>query len=211
MAARNNLALAYYYMGFFFDKSIETIKGVLQADYGNLHALCNLAIFYQHLGNRSDLESLLELLRKTYPYHHDHVFKLATTMGILGEHETALRLFRRLLKSGEAGMDASLYHYAAVAAYNMGRRQEAVRMWKQAQKLDPGSGIADFYLNQLKHIANGQPADTISYHYHLPFEEQFKLLERTKDGLPEHLQKDLLCVPLSSGPCDMATRKRSCR
>lgn len=47
LAARNNLALAYYYMGM-FDKAMDTIHEVLDLEAGNLHALCNLAIFYQH-------------------------------------------------------------------------------------------------------------------------------------------------------------------
>lgn len=191
LAARNNLALAYYYMGY-FDKSIEKIKEVLDMDYGNLHALCNLAIFYQHLGNREELEELLSLLRKTYPYHHDHVFKLATTMGILGEHESAYRLFRRLLKTGEGGPDPSLYHYAAVAACNSKRYADAFRLWKQTEKLDPEAGIAKFYLSQLEQIRASKEDKKVSYHYHLPFEEQFKVLEQSKDGIPDHMKKDPL-------------------
>jgi len=122
MAARNNLALAYYYMGL-FDKAMATIRQVLDIEPGNLHALCNLAIFHQHNGDRAELERILALLKKLRPIHHDHVFKLATTMGILSEHEAAYRLFRRLLKTGESGLDPCLYHYTAVAAYNIGRTE----------------------------------------------------------------------------------------
>lgn len=57
MAARNNLALAYYYMGH-FDKSVDMIKQVLELEPGNLHALCNLAIFYQHFGDRDNLNEI---------------------------------------------------------------------------------------------------------------------------------------------------------
>lgn len=44
LAAHNNLALAYFYMGR-FTKAKECIMRVLEQDSGNLHALCNLAIF----------------------------------------------------------------------------------------------------------------------------------------------------------------------
>ena len=57
LAARNNLALAYYYMGL-FSKAKETIGEVLEQEPGNLHALCNLAIFYQN-ENRTDQVLLL--------------------------------------------------------------------------------------------------------------------------------------------------------
>lgn len=192
LAARNNLALAYYYMGQ-FDKAMETIVQVLELDAGNLHALSNLAIFYQHFGAEQELEKLLSLLRKTCPFHHDHVFKLATTMGILGEHETAYVLFRRLIKSGEAGEDPCLFHYTAVAAYNIGRLNEARKYWQQAEKLDPHSDIPRFYLSQLEKVPSeeaGKPY--FSYHYHLPFEEQFRTMVKTKDALPDSLKRDPL-------------------
>ncbi len=63
LAARNNLALAYYYMGL-FDKAMETIQEVLRLEPGNLHALCNLAIFYQHADQQELLAPLVELLKK---------------------------------------------------------------------------------------------------------------------------------------------------
>ncbi|WP_248929520.1 tetratricopeptide repeat protein [Paenibacillus hamazuiensis] len=190
-AARNNLALAYYYMGH-FEKSLDMIKQVLEIDSGNLHALCNLAIFYQHFGDKGKLARLLELLRKTYPYHQDHTFKLATTMGILGEHGAAYRLFRRLLKSGELGYDPCLFHYTAVAAFNLKRYDEAKKYWKQAEKLDPKSEIPKFFLGQLQKSETEQSKPVISYHYHLPFEEQFRVLEKNTDGIPEGLKRDPL-------------------
>ncbi|WP_201317881.1 tetratricopeptide repeat protein [Paenibacillus sp. EPM92] len=191
MAARNNLALAYYYMGH-FDRSVQMIREVLELEPGNLHALCNLAIFYQHFGDREKLAGLLDMLRKTYPFHQDHVFKLATTMGILSEHDKAYRLFKRLLKTGEAGPDPCLFHYAAVAAYNTGRWDEAERLWRQAEKNDPGSDIPRFYLNILNKRRDGDTKVQVSYHYHLPFEEQLRGMERKEGGLPDHLKKDPL-------------------
>ncbi|RIX45852.1 tetratricopeptide repeat protein [Paenibacillus nanensis] len=191
LAARNNLALAYYYMGL-FDKAMECIHGVLEHEPGNLHALCNLAIFYQHEGDTESLKELVELLVKTVPFHQEHVFKLATTMGILGEHGVAYRHFIRLVKDGEASQDPCLFHYAAVAAYNTGKLQEAERLWKGAMKLDPKSGVPHYYMEQLELIQNGEQASPISYHYHLPFEEQFKLWEKAEGGMPDHLKKDPL-------------------
>ncbi|MGO4540971.1 tetratricopeptide repeat protein [Paenibacillus sp. 2TAB19] len=191
LAARNNLALAYYYMGM-FDKAMETIQEVLDLEAGNLHALCNLAIFYQHEGDETNLRPLVDLLIKTAPFHQEHAFKLATTMGILGEHGSAYRHFSRLLKDAELHQDPCLYHYAAVASCNIGRLQEAERLWKQAIKLDPMSGIPQYYMEQLEHIRSGKQTGHVSYHYHLPFEEQFKLWEKSSDGIPDHLKRDPL-------------------
>lgn len=191
MAARNNLALAHYYMGQ-FDRAMETIRKVLELEPGNLHAMCNLAIFYQHMNAKKELEGLLSLFRKMYPFVQDQVFKLATTMGILGEHESAYRLFRRLIKAGDAGLDPCLFHYTAVSAYNSGRLREAERLWHQTSKLDPGSDIPRFYLSQLNERTEDQPKATISYHYHLPFEEQFRMLEKSAEGIPDYMKRDPL-------------------
>jgi tetratricopeptide (TPR) repeat protein len=191
MAARNNLALAYYYMGH-FEKSVDMIHQVLELEPGNLHALCNLAIFYQHFADWEKLGELLSVLRKTYPFHQDHVFKLATTMGILNEHETAYRLFKRLLKTGEAGLDPCLFHYTAVAAYNTKRYVEAERQWRQAAKFDPESEIPKFYLSLLHKSRDEEVKPSVSYHYHLPFEEQFRGLEKSTEVLPDHLKRDPL-------------------
>jgi tetratricopeptide (TPR) repeat protein len=190
LAARNNLALAYYYMGL-FDKALATIRQVLELEPGNLHALCNLAIFHQHNGDQEQLNELVLSLRKTYPMHYDHVFKLATTMGILSEHETAYRLFRRLLKTGESGLDPCLYHYTAVAACNIGKYDEAEKLWRTVEKLDPGTDIPRYYLEQMKDAENGNKK-ALGYHYHLPFEEQFRVLEKAADGIPDHMKRDPL-------------------
>lgn len=191
LAARNNLALAYYYMGN-FDKCIETIKEVLKVDTGNIHALCNLAIFYQHTGELEQLFSLKDLLRKTYPFHNEQLFKLAMTLGILGDHEAAYFHFKRLLKSGELSEDPSLYHYTAVSAFNTKRYLEARGLWKQAQRLDPSSDIPKFYLSEMKEMIKHPDQARLSYHYHLPFEEQFRALEKSLYDIPT----DIKCDPL---------------
>ncbi|AZN39139.1 tetratricopeptide repeat protein [Paenibacillus albus] len=191
MAARNNLALAYYYMGM-FEKAMVTIQQVLELEPGNLHALCNLAIFYQHAEDKVQLKPLVELLCKTVPFHQEHVFKLATTMGILGEHGEAYRHFMRLLKDNGLKSDPCLYHYAAVAACNIGRYEEARRLWQQVSKLDSESHVPGYYLEQLTLMENGQNTAPTSYHYHLPFEEQFKLWEKRSESLPDHMKRDPL-------------------
>lgn len=190
LAARNNLGLAYYYMGL-FDKSVQTITEVLDAEPGNLHALCNLAIFYQHANRDGELRSLMEKLRKTVPFHPEHVFKLATTLGIVGEHREAYRHFCRLLKTELSG-EPSLHHFAAVAAANLGLPDRAERYWQQAARLDPDSEVPAYYLRKLDKIRSGEEKPPSHYHYHLPFEEQFRRWEATPGLISEALRRDPL-------------------
>lgn len=174
LAAHNNLALAYFYMGR-FAKAKECLGEVLDQDPGNLHALCNMAIFLQYAGDRDQLAALLRLLEATVPFHQEHVFKMATTMGILGRHQTAYGHFRRLLKDEEVGGDASLYHYCAAAASNCGLYTEALRCWRQAAKLAPESAVPGFFLSQLQQaLAEDRVMPLVSYNYQLPFQEQLK-------------------------------------
>ncbi|KTD83628.1 tetratricopeptide repeat protein [Paenibacillus etheri] len=192
LAAHNNLALAYFYMGR-FTKAKECIMRVLEQDSGNLHALCNLAIFLQYEGDREQLAGLLRLLETTIPFHQEHLFKMATTMGILGRHRTAYGHFRRLLKDEEVGGDASLYHYCAAAASNSGLYTEAQRCWQKAAKLDPESAVPRFFLAQLQQAqGEGKALSPISYNYQLPFQEQLKLWKDNKGSFAEEVRNNPL-------------------
>lgn len=192
LAARNNLALAYYYMGL-FSKAKETIAEVLEQEPGNLHALCNLAIFYQNENRTDQVLLLIKKLRAIVPFQHEQVYKLATTMGILGQHDAAYIHFRRLLKGEETATDPALAHYAAVAAFNTERYDIAKRLWHHVNKLDPGSEVARYYLDGLEAVIQGvQEPSKLSYHYHLPFDEQFKQWEDYGNGIPEEMKNDPL-------------------
>nr|WP_154984818.1 tetratricopeptide repeat protein [Paenibacillus xylanexedens] len=192
LAARNNLALAYYYMGL-FSKAKETIAEVLEQEPGNLHALCNLAIFYQNENRIDQVLLLIKKLRAIVPFQHEQVYKLATTMGILGQHDAAYIHFRRLLKGEETATDPALAHYAAVAAFNTERYDIAKRLWHHVNKLDPGSEVGRYYLDGLEAVIQGvQEPSKLSYHYHLPFDEQFKQWEDYGNGIPEEMKNDPL-------------------
>lgn len=191
LAARNNLGLAYYYLGL-FDKAMQAILEVLEADPGNLHALCNLAIFYRHAGREAELAELLDRLKRTVPFHPEHTFKLATTMGIVGEHGEAYRLFRRLLRRGELSGEPSLHHFAAVAAANIGLFDEAEKWWRTAKRLDPRSPVPGFYLGKLERIRAGLEPPPNHYHYHLPIEEQLRQWEQAPERMSRALKEDPL-------------------
>ncbi len=170
LPAYNNLAQAYYYMGN-IDKSLELIDQVLQQDPTNLHALCNFAVISDAMGKLSISRRIVQTLRNLVPMHKDHAYKLALTMGSLGEHEVAYKLFSLLVKV-EINPEADLYHYAAVSAWNTGRMLQARRYWQKALHLDPHSGVSNYYLDQLeKYLSHpDRQRSSVSYEYQIPEE-----------------------------------------
>lgn len=189
--ARNNLALAHYYLGE-METAINTARDLLEEDPGNLHALCNLAVFYHHLNDQAQVDYFLSLLKKCIPLNRDYQLKLATTLGILQEHETAYTMFRRLLKFEPD--DPVLLHDTAAAAFNTERFHVAGRLWKKAATIDSQSGIPAFYLHHLSDWSRLSRSErpVISYHYYIPFEEQIRKLENEKSfvHIREQLQND---------------------
>lgn len=201
-AAANNLALAYYYMSM-TERALEVVQGVLDREPGNLHGLCNLAIFRRHSGlsGAEEASQLARRLAAIVPFHREHAFKLATTLGILGEHEAAYRHFRRLLTDGESSADASIHHYCAVAAVLSGRMDAAEKLWKMTLKLDPEAEAAAYYLERLPEWRAGGITDPVSYHYRLEAVRRSELWRRWEERLPEDSPaiRDALIRTLRSG------------
>ncbi len=191
-AARNNLTLAYFYQGR-LEEAFRLVHTVLAEDPGNVHALCNLAVLYGHLGERDGLDDVLDRLKKIVPLPVEQLFKQATTLGILGEHEDAYVRFRKLIAMGAVD-DVVLYHYTAVAAANTGRYAEAIRWWQRVRERDPESPIPRFYLRVMEEMDAELPP--LPYQYHLPL-EQLRQLTSVTD--PEDDQYRWLRVMLHWG------------
>ncbi|MGA8942701.1 MAG: tetratricopeptide repeat protein [Thermoactinomyces sp.] len=192
LAARNNLALAYYYTGK-LEQAMQLIGQVLEIDPNNLHALCNLAVLSQHMGEKEKGQKIIGMLKKLVPFHQEHTYKLATTLGILGEHEVAYELFSRLLKTGGI-QETVLYHYTAVSAWNSGRYDKARFYWKKAMKLESKAGVAAFYYQHMDQWLELDHPPVINYHYQLPFEEQLNRMDlfNPSEDIIKQLQSNLL-------------------
>ncbi len=109
------------------------------------------------------------------------MYKLATTLGILGEHEAAFAMFRRLIQREERP-EASLYHYAAVAGLSTQNPLNA----PASIGASPGSWQQDskyrFLPQSIGAMGKRSPEQVppLSYHYLLPFEEQLMQLDRER-------------------------------
>ncbi|MFV9510611.1 tetratricopeptide repeat protein [Tepidibacillus sp. LV47] len=173
--ARNNLSLAYFYMGN-VNKAIEQAELVLEREQTNIHALANLAIYYYHLQDKKQYENYLTILKKVVPIHREGMYKLATTFGILGEDEFSFKYLKKMIKDGIG--DWLIFHYGAIAALNTKRYDIAEKWWKQLLLQQP-SKVAEFYLELLSWLEKEPKVKLpkFPYHHQLPFHDWMDRIE----------------------------------
>ncbi|MFF5995256.1 tetratricopeptide repeat protein [Lysinibacillus sp. KU-BSD001] len=133
--AYNNLSLAYFYIGE-AEEAHALLNHVLRENHGNLHALCNLAVFAYYQKNEQELNDLLQILTKIQPYEWDNRYKLGATLALIGQYEVAYKWLRSMNKRGYEG-DPGFYFWLAQSAYFSGQEDVAKQAWKQLLKLDP--------------------------------------------------------------------------
>lgn len=133
--AYNNLALAYFYLGE-HEQARALLSTVLRENVGNLHALCNLAVFAYYEKKQEELDSLLEVLKKIQPYEWENRHKLGATLALIGEYEEAYKWLRSMSKRGYEG-DPGFYFWLAQSAYFSGHPEVAKTAWAALIELDP--------------------------------------------------------------------------
>lgn len=134
-SAYNNLALGYFYLGD-MEKAANVLEDLLVKNPGNLHGICNLAVFLYHQRRDDELEELLNGLEKVQPILIEHKYKLGATFALIGRYQQAYIWLNKLKKFGFEG-DSSYYYWLAQAAYHTGHIQTAKNAWKQLIELNP--------------------------------------------------------------------------
>ncbi len=175
--AWNNLSLAYYYTGSHAE-AVKVADQVLEAHPDNLHALCNLAVYTYQLGPREEFEFYAAKLQKLFPMNYDHAMKVGTTLGLVGQHEGALRVFQSLIKLVNPP-EPVLIHSLAAAAANCGLYPAARRWWKVLSQGDECAEVGQYYL-QAVHQAEqmGYRRLPTSYQCELPLQVRFDQMRR---------------------------------
>ena len=117
---------------------------------------------------------------------------MATTMGILKEHRIALHHFSRLIREGEARKDACVYHFAAVAACNIAKYDEAKKYWEMYKVMDEQSSIPQFFLTLLKVVKQDPLKLSLSYSFYATVEEQMTAWEQQANERGTAIEPQLL-------------------
>ena len=142
--ARNNLSLAYYYMGE-TQKAIDVAREVLNYEQYNIHANCNIAIFYNKLDLNNWVVKQINKIKKLNTENPEYLFKIADTLGCLEKHDEAYKVYKKLLSLEP--QNTIYYHYTAVAAYNSGKWSDSIKYWRKLAELDKQNLISDYYIS----------------------------------------------------------------
>ncbi|MGG0655139.1 tetratricopeptide repeat protein [Rummeliibacillus pycnus] len=134
-AAYNNLSLAYFYKGE-SEQARALLYEVLQGDYGNLHALCNLTVMAYYEKDEEELQALTELLVKLSPFSFEHRYKLGATLALIGCYQEAYKWLRSMKRQGFED-DPGYYFWFSHAAYFSGFEEEARSTWAKLIEIDP--------------------------------------------------------------------------
>ena len=167
--ARNNLSLAYYYLGF-LDKAIEIAQEVLVYEESNVHANCNLAIFYNKQGTTSLVKKQIRIISKIQTDSEDYLYKIGDTYGSLGKHVDAYKTFKKLLTVDPS--NPIYVHFTAVAAFNSRKYKESIKLWEKLFRLDKENMLSEYYIEVAKRQLGIENKNLhFSYIYQLPKEE----------------------------------------
>ena len=179
--ARNNLSLAYYYMGE-TQKAIDVAREVLNYEQYNIHANCNIAIFYNKLGLKNWVVKQISSIKKLNTENPEYLFKIADTLGCLEKHDEAYKMYKKLL--AVEPQNTIYYHYTAVAAYNSGKWSDSIKYWRKLAELDKQNLISNYYINLAENALSKEEVkeenQVLSYLYQLPKEEVSRRLARAQ-------------------------------
>ncbi len=143
--ALNNLALLHHAAGR-LEEAITITRRVLEQAPDNVHALANLTHYHMM---RADVDAARETaarLRASTAEAADRAVKIAEALGFVGDDAGLLELVR---ETG-AAPHPFILRLGGVAAWRLGRGNEALALWQAAQRLDPDDELVRDALIDLK-------------------------------------------------------------
>lgn len=179
---KNNLSLAYFCIGD-VEKAISIEKEVLTLHNDNVHANCNIALYYDEMGEADERDRYLQkVMGMIDPDDPDNLYKIGVTLCELRHHEDALNVLKMLLDYNP--YDVKIIYYCGIAYLNMQRYSEAMECWDKILKLDPDNSIATFYRNRTHlHMRQLIPAEQYGYQYQVPHQEFIRRIRFINDLL----------------------------
>ena len=178
---KNNLALSYY-CDKQIDKAIEITLEVLKIDPGNVHANCNMVLFYNEKNDELNREKYAEKIHNIKTENPDDIYKIAVTFCELKRHEKVILFLKKLLQYRP--YDEKAMFYAGLACYNLGRFRESIGYFADIIKINPQNTVAPYYCGYVKEVLDGKKVpEILAYSYQVPFMEAKKRIRYINECL----------------------------
>ncbi|WP_338778429.1 tetratricopeptide repeat protein [Metabacillus sp. FJAT-52054] len=145
-SAYNNLSLAYFYSGN-VEKAKYYLELVLELNEGNLHAFCNLLVFYYYERKDKEVLALTEQLAAVHPIMIEHRYKLGATFALIGKYELAFKWLRSLQRQGFEG-DDTFFYWLSYSAWHLGHEDLAKSAWDRVIRENPSKAGSEPWENQ---------------------------------------------------------------
>jgi tetratricopeptide (TPR) repeat protein len=177
----NNGAEACFHAGR-LAQAIDLEQRLLAFEPDNVYARSNLVRFLCASGKVEEARGHAERLRAIAPATKDLAVKQAEAFAWLGDDAAVLAMLDRArqLEGPPAPQDdALLYHLAAVAAYRLGREEQAQTCWRFALRAVPDFELARRNLDDLVRPVGQRNAPwSYSFNYYVPRQLIDGLVER---------------------------------
>lgn len=181
-SAMNNLALAYFFDGK-KQKAVQITEKVIASQPHNLHACCNLALFYSDINDHARASIYLSKLDGLVDIAPEDMHKVALTYCELGYHEKAYKWFLKIMAFQP--YDIRILHFCGIAALNCGQYAEALSCFIKILKIDPHNSLAVYYKTQAEEAKKNGCHRELEYVYQVQFDE----IKRRISYLNECLKK----------------------
>jgi tetratricopeptide (TPR) repeat protein len=167
-SAMNNLALSYFFDGR-KSEAIELSKRVLNSQPLNLHACCNLALFYSDMNDHANAAVSLDKLNSMNDIEPEDMHKVALTYCELGYHQKAYHMFQKIVMFQP--YDIRILHFCGLAAYNCGQYAESLSYFVKILKIDPDNSLAQYYKTRAEDAKRNGSRKELEYVYQVQFDE----------------------------------------
>ncbi|MEZ0537411.1 tetratricopeptide repeat protein [Caldicellulosiruptoraceae bacterium PP1] len=183
MPAKNNLSLAYFYLGF-VDKAIKIATDIIEEDNFNTYANCNLAVFYKFIGYDSLFQNQFIKISRLKPIDIKDKVKLLDTFIKLNKHEFVTKKSHELF---ELTGDPFFLHLLAISLFNQRKIFKAQKLWSKIKKENLLNDInINYFITKIKYTLLSFKFEEIDY-----YETGFKNTDELPPDIKLKVEKEV--------------------
>jgi tetratricopeptide (TPR) repeat protein len=186
---RNGISMAHFCQGE-SETAIQMAREVLDENPDDVHASCNLLLFYHSTGQSEKKEECLGKIRTKSTDDPRMLSIIAYTLCEAGCHEQAWDNLRQLMIFKP--YESEIIFLAAAAAHNSAKYAEAARLFDRLLEIDPDDLVAIFYRTHTLKCQRGETEPIkAEYTCQLPYEHVIANIRRINETIklgPEHMK-----------------------